>query len=240
MKTLWNVVSFLAVVHLLALVLFVVWLWQSDRLSRDRMESLRDLLAPTLAEAEAAAEASAKEAESLRAMEEADARRRRLPMSSEMQIEHIGHLEEIEQRAIRRLKSEREHLTEQLASNLRQLQSREAEFEAERRAWEEAIAAERERRTDEQFAKAVRQLESVPPRQGKAIMVELVRDNQIDQAVAYLDAMNARASSKILEQFRTDEEVRLATELLERLRRFGIDAELARDEDHADRIADAQ
>ena len=48
MKTLWNIVSFLAVVHLLALVMFVGWLWKSGRLDGARIDELREMLAVLL------------------------------------------------------------------------------------------------------------------------------------------------------------------------------------------------
>jgi hypothetical protein len=68
---------------------------------------------------------------------------------------------------------------------------------------------------------AVRQYEQVPPKQGKRMIMELVVMGQVEQAVAYLDAMNVRAAGKILKEFKTDEEIKLATELLEKLRTFG-------------------
>ena len=55
MKTLWNIVSFLAVVHLLAVVMFVGWLWKSGRLDEARVGELREMLAMTIPEVEAAA-----------------------------------------------------------------------------------------------------------------------------------------------------------------------------------------
>ncbi len=48
MRTLWNAFSFLAVVNLLALILVIAWLGYSDRLDRDRLEAMRDLLSPPI------------------------------------------------------------------------------------------------------------------------------------------------------------------------------------------------
>ena len=80
---------------------------------------------------------------------------------------------------------------------------------------------------DGQFAKVVRQLESVPPKQAKQIMLNLIGTGRADQAVAYLDAMSARPAAKLLREFKTDRETELATELLEQLRTFGVEAEVA-------------
>ena len=43
MKTAWNIVSFLAVVHLLALLMFAGWLWQTDRLDGGRITAIQFL-----------------------------------------------------------------------------------------------------------------------------------------------------------------------------------------------------
>ena len=40
MRFLWNIVSFLAVVHLLALLMFVGWLWRTDRLDSQRVRAV--------------------------------------------------------------------------------------------------------------------------------------------------------------------------------------------------------
>ena len=50
----------------------------------------------------------------------------------------------------------------------------------------------------------------------------MVADGQLQQAVAYLDAMKPRAASKILKEFKSPSEIVLATELLEKLRTFGL------------------
>ena len=60
MKNLWNIISFMSVVNLIALLLFFGWLWKTDRLSMDRVQRLRDMLAETNAEeADAAVEQAA-------------------------------------------------------------------------------------------------------------------------------------------------------------------------------------
>ena len=40
--------------------------------------------------------------------------------------------------------------------------------------------------------------------------------------MVYLDAMNQRAAGKVLAEFKTDQENKLATELLERIRTLGL------------------
>ena len=78
------------------------------------------------------------------------------------------------------------------------------------------------------FCRRSSNMSNFRPKQGKRMLVELVNLNQMDQAVAYLHAMNARAASKILKEFKTDPEIALATKLLERLRTFGKEGDAAR------------
>jgi hypothetical protein len=243
MKTLWNALSFLAIVHLLAILLFTLWLWQSSRLSGERVEAARALFAPTMAQAELAAKEAEREAKERQRQAEDDARRIDPPVSSEVRMQQIARMEDIEQRAVRRMADERGMLFEQLEEATRRIDQREAALEAEKRAWRESVEAERQRRESEQFAKAVRQYESVPARQAKNMLLELVDSGETAQAVAYLDAMNARAASKVLAEFRTDAEIQLATELLERLRTLGVDSPrpvATQEPDHAGNIADAR
>ena len=56
MRVLWNMLSFLAVVNLLALAMVAGWLWKTDRLDRDRLERLRALFAQTITNEQAAVE----------------------------------------------------------------------------------------------------------------------------------------------------------------------------------------
>jgi hypothetical protein len=244
MKTAWSIVSFLAVVHLLALVMFVGWLHQSGRLDRDRIELLRETFALTIEQAaQQAAEAErTAEEERRRALEEF--RREKPPVPSAAQVRHISHLEEIESRSMRRLHDERAALAAQIADALASIEAREAALEADRTAWLEAIEAERARRSDEQFAKTVRQYESVPPRQAKGMLLGLVAGGRTDQAVAYLDAMNPRAAAKIIQEFKNQDELALATDLLERLRRLGLPPSgadpAAQSSAHDDDLADAR
>jgi len=150
-----------------------------------------------------------------------------------------------EQQTRQRLQDEKAALLEQLAAATLKVNQSEASLVTERSGWETAVQADRTRKTDEQFLQAVKQYEQVPPKQGKRMLVELMDQNQIDQAVAYLDSMNARAAGKIIKEFKTDAEIALATDLLERLRTFGVrslneSVSAGQDALHASRPDDSQ
>ncbi len=221
----WSIVSFLAVAHLLAMAMFAGWLWQSNRLNFERINEIREMFTMTVDEAAVAREAEREEREL--ALQAAIAEQRRVtpPIPSAAGVHRLAAHEEMEHRARRSIEQEKHILREQIIAAQRRLDDREAQFRNEQEQWELHIRAEQERRADEQFEKTVRQYESVRPRQGKDMLLELIANGQMHQAVAYLDAMNARSASRILGEFKTEDEIRLATELLEQLRRFGISPE---------------
>lgn len=221
MKSLWNVVSFLAVVHLLALLIVGLWLWKSHRVDTARLTDIRQLLAVPIHDAQAEHVQSLRDAEQQRLREVEELRKERPPMDSASQIQRTTLIAMQEDQARRRLADEKRTLLDELALATESVDDERAEFERERKAWENAVRSDRSQKSDEQFMQAVRQYEQVSPKQGKRMIMELVATAQTDQAVAYLDAMNMRAASKILKEFKTDEEIKLATELLEKLRTFG-------------------
>lgn len=225
MKTVWNILSFLAVVHLLALAMFVAWLWHSDRLDGDRVQQVREMFSMTIPNARIAV----KQAQ-VRTEAELEQRRDQAfgedpPFSSAATIEIGSQVTRHTDQEIRRLEDSKKRQLAQLAEAQRVSEEREAESKARVEAWEKAVAADKKRQEDEQFAKAVKLLESQQPKQSKMIIVELVGTGKMDQAVAYINAMDDRKRAKLLGAFKTPVEQKLATELLEQLRTFGQPAD---------------
>ena len=234
MKTVWNILSFLAVVHLLALAMFVAWLWHSDRLDGDRVQQVREMFSMTIPNARIAV----KQAQ-VRTEAELEQRRDQAfgedpPFSSAAAIEIGSQVTRHTDQEIRRLEDSKKRQLAQLAEAQRVSEEREAESKARVEAWEKAVAADKKRQEDEQFAKAVKLLESQQPKQGKMIIVELVGTGKMDQAVAYINAMDDRKRGKLLGAFKTPVEQKLATELLEQLRTFGQPADGPDDASNAD------
>ncbi len=243
MKTLWNIVSFMAVVHLLALLMFVGWLWRTERLDRGRVDELREMLAMTIPEAQAAATRAAQEV-ALRQQQMAEADRRRNPgLPSGERVRTISDARQSEDRSIRRIGDVKADLSREMALTQARLDEEREALAAERAFIEGGLAGERDRKSADQLAKAVKLLELDPPKQAKGKIVELVNTGRKDQAVAYLDAMNPRLAGKIFAEFKTAEEVKLATELLERIRTLGRpdgQPSVPTDSSDADRTADTR
>jgi hypothetical protein len=221
-----NLIKILVLAHLLALAGFVGWLFASGRVNAERLARVRDIFRPTIAEEKVALEdAEMKAAEEITLVEE----RKRLLETPMPRTEQIVSAERFEQRAalaVRSLQDEQRRLLDDLSSRERGVTVREEALATRKTEWETSIADAKERQTKEQFRKAVRLLESAPPKQGKEWILELVRSNREDQAVSYLDAMNPAKSAALLKAFKGEGEAKVATDLLERLRQLGLESEI--------------
>jgi hypothetical protein len=224
MRALWNFVSFLAVVNLLALLIVLAWMWQSGRMTRERLHDIRDVLSMPERQASAAAARTVSEAESQRLREVEERRRAHPPSDSATQVQQIAFVQQQRDQAARRLDDERRMLAAQLQQATARMEANIAAFEQRRSSFHSSQQNDRQRKIDEQFLQAVKQLEQLPAKQAKGVLEQLLADKNVDQAVAYLDAMSPRAAAKVLREFKSGPDLVLATELLERLRTFGVDA----------------
>jgi len=243
MKTIWNIVSFLAVVHLLALLMFTGWLWHTDRLDGDRLADLRALFGPTIPETLAAAEQQRQEAEARFQQQVEQARRDDPPLPASTRVERLSAARQDQDRAEHHLELVRRQLLLQFDNAAQQLESERDALNAQKQDFEQGMDTDQQRRYREQLTKAVKLLESLPPKQAKQKIVELVQSGKSDQAVVYLDAMNQRAAGKVLAEFKTDQESKLATELLERIRTLGLrsaEAGVPEDPSNVDTVANAR
>jgi hypothetical protein len=202
MQKLWNLISIVAIVNLLAVLGFGGWLFMSGRVDGDRFRAL-------MAAPEPPAEP---EPEALPAEPEADLTPTSVKIDSgERQLR-------AEAMSVRRLQEEKQQLDRVLDARERKLTEDLAAFQAEKSAWESSMEGTKAAKTDEQFRKAVKLLENVPAKQAKEWILELVRSGEPDQAVAYLDAMSSFKATGLLKAFKGEEEQKVATDLLERLR----------------------
>jgi len=240
MKTIWSIVSFLAVVNLLALATFAAWLWHSDRLDGERVQQVRELFSMTIPEAQAAAKRAETQVKAELAERTELAFRADPPFSSAAAIELGSQVTRHTDQEIRRLEDAKQRGLAQLAESQRLVAEQEAASKARIERWEKTVAAEVSRKADEQFAKTVKLLESLPPKQAKQTIVELLSTDKADQAVAYLNAMKPRLAAKVLGAFKTTAENKLATDLLEQLRTFGLPADGSDDAGNANASPDTE
>jgi hypothetical protein len=141
MRSLWNTLSFLAVVHLLALLIAVGWLWQSGRLTRERVQDVRQMLSTSVREAHSSAVKLATQAEAERLRQQEEEVRRHPPADSATQIRQIALVHEQQDRARTRLEDERRMLSDQLAQATARLEANAEQLREQRASMQKGIKA---------------------------------------------------------------------------------------------------
>ena len=226
MKSLLAAFIILILIHLILAVGFVGWLQASNRLNGERVQQVVDMFKPTVAEVEQLkAEAEAAEAEAHAARDqlmrlESVAKgpqplEDRLPMNFEADEFDLHRLERLnaETQAIRRrLDQDKALIAEELAA-----------LQARQDAFDELVERRTAAMRDEDFNRAVKTLEQLPPNQAKGMIQQYIAAGKTTDAVDYLAAMQLRKSAGILKAFKSEEEIPTAAMLLDELRNRGQD-----------------
>ncbi|HYE62875.1 MAG TPA: hypothetical protein VD997_12840 [Phycisphaerales bacterium] len=248
MKSLWTVLSVLAVANLVALMSFVGWLAKSDRLSMDRVRAVREVIAKPISLERSELEQAAKEQEAANAKAEAEARAGRPPLTAAEKLQARIEATEIDRQRIERLKREVADLQMQLAAEGQRLRDERAAFEAEKKQFDQVVASLNAGTSDAQFQKTLKILTSAKPQQAVTLLLQMLEpaapppeltmvpvangaeapqpapagpnEQQIGAVVEYLDAMGDKQRAKIMESL-TKTDPKLAADLLERLRKRG-------------------
>ena len=228
-KSLWTILVTLAIANLLGFIVFVTWLMGTGRLSQERMFELRELFSPTVEVQEAMDEQAEREAA-------ADAERQAVldqvgtpPISAkgrEVFEEEMARV--VENQAVRTLREAKDR-QDTLFKWQADLEEREEAFRAEREAFELMRAEIQEREGDEQFAKALKVYEGLPPNEVADLFGEMVRQGDEDEVVSFLDAMKPRIAADVMSAVQGND-VGLAARLLGRLREHGLMADVAPEE----------
>lgn len=221
LRSLKSMIVIMAVANVIAAVAMLGWLIATHRLSPSRIHALRTLFAePTYAEAaRLAAEAEAAEQEAASAREQAMIGT--MPVTADMRLSILRENEEVVRQQNERVQRETRDLLDTLRRERQALDAMVEDFQKDKVAFEQMRQMIAERETSEQFRSTLKVLEGMRARDAADVLNALIETGKIDQAVAYMDAMAARNSSKIMAEFRA-QDPRLAADLLERLRQFGI------------------
>ncbi len=223
MKAIWTMLSVLAVANLLALGAFVGWLKASDRIDIARVRQVRQMFNETLAqqksredEAQAKADADAKAAAE-------KAKEGQPPIGAADALSLKIEQGKADQERLESLKREVQILRETLQRERNQLEADKAAFKKEQDEFERARRAVVETEGNAQFKKALATLEGLKPDKAKTTLQQLIDSKQVEQVVAYMNAMQERTRTKVLDEF-IKSDPKVATDLLERLRMRGIAA----------------
>ncbi|RMD66598.1 MAG: hypothetical protein D6824_00480 [Planctomycetota bacterium] len=224
-RSLWTILTTVALVNALALGGFVGWLISSHRLNTERLERVRAMLAETIEEEQArlAKEEQERQAAQLAAKQAEE--QRKSPVAAVGRLQLAAEVSELVQENLERARKEQEALKRALAIERTALENERAKFLAEKNAFEAMRQQIKAAESDAQFKKTIRLYESIKPAQAKDMLLALLNQGNTTQVVAYLNAMSPRAAANILKQLKDDPA--LAADLLERLRSFGLDPKLA-------------
>jgi flagellar basal body-associated protein FliL len=241
MKTVWNIISVIAVANLLALAGVLLWLKSSDRLDTDRARALRELFSTTVTSDKAKAEAAAKEAEAAKALAEAEAKANKPPLTASEKLQSRVELTELDEQRMQRVRREVEDLRAALAREREELDKRWTQLETDRKAFEQLVADSTNGVSDEQFRKSLDVLQGLKAPAAKQLLVQMLnepgaaetaaqagaqvgapvlREGRMKRVTEYLNAMDERARGRIMAEFTKDDPA-LAAELLDALRRHG-------------------
>ncbi len=125
-----------------------------------------------------------------------------------------------DQERIESLKREVQILQETLKRERNQLDADKAQFAKDKAEFERARQAVVQTEGNAQFKKALATLEGLKPDKAKTMLQQLIDTKQVDQVVAYLNAMQERTRTKVVDEF-IKADPKVATDLLERLRTRG-------------------
>lgn len=237
-KSLWSAVSIVAIANLLAILGFVGFLAATDRLDRARLNRIRDILAVTISDEQAAAQAQqeAAEQEAARAKREAETDVANAGVESrEAQFRSIAQTQD---EILRRARRDLQAIEQLIALRLAEVERREVELAAREAAVAQAIERDAALARDEQFRKTVTLLSGLKAEDLKAKIDVYLSDGLYDFVVDLLVALPARSASKLLSLYAGESENRLAAELLLRLRERGTGADASRNVD--DRLSATQ
>jgi hypothetical protein len=223
MRTIWTVLSVMAVANLLALGAFVGWLKASDRLDLARVREVRQLVSETLTQRKSREDDAKAKAEAEQRAAAEKAKQEQPPLSAADALALKLELGKADQERVESLKREVQILRETLQRERSQLEADQTGLRKEREEFERARKAVAETEGNAQFKKALGTLEGLKPDQAKTALQQLIDQRQVEQVVAYLNAMQERTRTKVLDEF-IKADPKVATDLLERLRTRGLAA----------------
>lgn len=213
------VVLGLALANVLAAAGFLGWLKASGRLDAERFQRVRTILAETVASEKAREAAAQAEAESARKAEEEIKQQSLPPLTAAEQLAVGKEGEDMRRQIVERLRREAEDLRRTLQREREEVEQAAAKLKKEREEFEAMRKRIAAMEGNTQFEKALKMYESLKPAQAKAVFEHLISQGEIEQVVAYLNAMQERQASKVLAEFK---DPTVASDLLERLRTRGL------------------
>ncbi len=223
MRTIWLALSVLAVANVLGLAAFFGWLSATDRVDRARLEQVRAIFAPTLAQVREQERRAQSQAEADARAAEERARLSKPAVTSEQELQARFDATEIDRQRRQRIHDEIAQLQRILNERVAELERLNGQIAAARAEFESLTRRARDQATDEQFKKTLAVLEGLKPQIAKSMLRQTMDmgESGMAQAIAYLNAMDDDIRTAVVQEF-AKEDPKLAAELLERLRTRGV------------------
>ncbi len=218
MKTIWNIVSFLAVVNLLALGLAAGWLGWTGRLDEDRLTAVQEIFRVPTSEAARLID-ERRQLEAVEAEQALDLKRwGQMPFSTEGAIDAQEQYRDLERLGELRLQRQAatlvEEIDQQAARRLAELSAREVKISRR----EAKIKAIEDRLRDADFKVMVADLEAMDADAALAVLEDFLAREKDDLVVDVLATLDEERRQEILEGFVDRGRPEMAGQLLLRLR----------------------
>ncbi len=223
MKTLWSILSVIALANLLALTGIVGYLKMTDRLDGQRVRELRQLFAETGSQRKAREEEAKSKAEQDAAAAKESAKKGTAPVTAGDALDIKVQQSQVDLTRMEALKRDVQVLQETLARGKQALSEERAALNKEKKNFELARNIVRKNKNDAQFKKSLATIEGLKADKAKTALQTLIDLKQVDQVVSYLNAMQERTRTKVIDEF-IKADPKVATDLLERLRTRGYSA----------------
>lgn len=222
MKSLWTLIAVLALANLLAVGGLVAWLGATQRLDKERVLAVKQILTDPVPVTKAKAAAEESKAREDAKKQEEEAKLKRQPASSEQQLRNRLDEIELDRQRAARLRSEAALLQKGLAEQLAAIDAKLVALTDEKKRLEAAQRSIAEASGGVQQRKVLSTLEALKPAQAKQTLKQLIDAGDAGrfQALGYLDQMDEGVRAKIMGEF-VKEDPKLAAELLEELRTRG-------------------
>jgi hypothetical protein len=226
MKTLITAILVVAIANLLGVLGFLGWLGATDRLSKDRFNRIKEILAVTNAEELALAATEKAKAETQAKETALAAKMAEPPKSAAESISDNRQSGEIQQQGQLRLRDELRQLQLQLDRRQAELDATKAQLDAKERTFQQRLAEVGKAAANEQFKQALAALEAQEPADAQKVLSTIIQDRQQEQAVSYLASMSPKNRAAVITEF-IAVDPKLAATLLEELRTRGLSSTTA-------------
>ncbi|MCC7145079.1 MAG: hypothetical protein IT443_01390 [Phycisphaeraceae bacterium] len=226
MKAFWNALAIVLIVNFLGLCAFGGYLYLTGRLSRDRLHQIVAIVTPTPLEEEAQklqAQEAARKAKEEKDQAQYQQQVAQGPRTPTEQLAQQNEQEQLEVLRSQRLREDIRALQRQVEMARQLLDEQKNRNAADRKALEEALTREAALRNDQDFQQTVQLYEQLKPKQTKDMFRALIAENKTEQVVAYLAAMSPRKAAGVIKEFKTTEETKTATDLMQMLRGRGVE-----------------